>query len=125
VRAYRENASQLDGEEMVQEDLIRDAKAAEDNYMLFLRKQEESRISDALDQKRIVNVAVAEAATVPALPSSAPWVTTLLVGILLATLVGLGSAFAADYLDPTIRTPDELEQVLKVPVLSAMPGTNE
>lgn len=125
VRAYRENASQLDGEGMVQQDLIREAKVAQDNYLLYLRKQEESRISDALDQKRIVNVAVAEAATVPALPSSPAWLSTLLVGSLLATLVGLGSAFAADYLDPTIRTPDELEQVLDVPVLSAMPGTNE
>jgi len=125
VRDYREDASQLDGQEMVQADLIRDAKSAEDNYLLFLRKQEESRISDALDQKRIVNVAIAEAATVPALPSSAPWVSTLLVGILLAILVGLGSTFAADYLDSTIRTPDELEQALNVPVLSAMPGTNK
>jgi len=125
VRAYRENASQLDGEEMVQQDLIRDAKAAQDNYLLYVRKQEESRISDALDQKRIVNVAIAEAATVPALPSSPSWLLTLLEGSLLATLVGLGSAFAADYLDPTIRTPDELEQVVNVPVLSAMPGTNE
>jgi uncharacterized protein involved in exopolysaccharide biosynthesis len=125
VRAYRETASQLDGEELVQQDLIREAKAAQDNYLLYLRKQEESRISDALDQKRIVNVAIAEAATVPALPSNTPWLVTLLVGSLLATLVGLGSAFAADYLDPTIRTPDELEHVLDVPVLSAMPGTNK
>ena len=123
VRAYRENASQLDEKEIVQEDLIRDAKAAQDNYLLYLRKQEESRISDALDQKRIVNVAIAEAATAPALPSSPSWLLTLLEGSLLATLVGLGSAFVADYLDPTIRTPDELEQVLNVPVLSAMPGT--
>jgi uncharacterized protein involved in exopolysaccharide biosynthesis len=124
VRAYRQNASQLDGEEMVQQDLIRDAKAADENYSLYLRKQEEARISDALDEKRIVNVAIAEAATVPALPSSPSWLLTLLEGSLLATLVGLGSAFVADYLDPTIRTPDELEQVLNVPVLSAMPGTN-
>jgi len=69
-------------------------------------------------------VAIAEAATVPALPSSPSWLLTLLEGSLLATLVGLGSAFAADYLDPTIRTPGELEQVVNVPVLSAMPRTN-
>jgi uncharacterized protein involved in exopolysaccharide biosynthesis len=125
VQAYRENASQLDGQEMVQHDLTREAKAAEENYLLYLRKEEESRISDALDQKRIINVAIAEAATVPALPSNPPWLPTLLVGSLLGILVGLGAAFVADYLDPTIRTPDELEQVLNVPVLSAMPKTTE
>jgi len=125
VRTYRDNASQLDREELIQQDLIREAQAAQDNYLLFLRKQEESRISDALDQKRIVNVAIAEAATVPALPSSPPWLSTLLAGGLLGLMVALGAAFVADYLDPTIRTPDELEQVLNVPVLSAMPETNE
>jgi capsular polysaccharide biosynthesis protein len=61
---------------------------------------------------------------VPALPSNPVWLWTLLVGSLLATLVGLGSAFAADYFDPTVRTPDELEQILKIPVLSAMPKTS-
>jgi len=125
VHTYRESASQLDREELVQQDLIREAKAAQDNYLLYLHKEEESRISDALDQKRIVNVAVAEAATVPALPSNSSWLSTVLIGCFLATIVGLGSAFVADYLDPTIRTPDELEQVLNVPVLSAMPGTKE
>jgi uncharacterized protein involved in exopolysaccharide biosynthesis len=123
VSAYRENARQLDGKEMVQQDLLRETKAAEENYFLYLRKQEESRISDALDQRRIINVSIAEAATVPALPSNSPPLLTILMGSLLAILVGLGSAFAADYLDPTIRTPGELEQVLNVPVLSAMPAT--
>jgi len=109
----------------VEQDLLRNLKNDEDNYLLYLHKEEESRISDALDQKRIVNVAVAEAATVPALPTSGGWLTTLLAGCLLATIVGLGSAFMADYIDPTIRTPDELEQVLNLPVLSAMPGAKE
>jgi uncharacterized protein involved in exopolysaccharide biosynthesis len=124
VRAYRQNASQLDGDEMAQQDLVREAKAAQDNYLLYLRKAEESRIADALDQKRIVNVAIAEAATVPGLPSNPPWPATLLVGALLGILVGLAAAFVADYLDPTIRTPDELEEVLNVPVLSAMAKAN-
>ena len=44
-------------------------KTAEDNYLLYLRKREEARISDALDGKKIVNVTIAEAATVPVLPS--------------------------------------------------------
>ena len=58
-----------------QDDLVRDVKTAEDNYLLYLRKREEARISDALDSKRIVNVSIAEAATVPALPTfgSAGW----------------------------------------------------
>jgi len=49
---------------------FRSAKLAEDNCLLYSRKQEEAQIQDALDQRRIVNVSIAEQPTVPALPSS-------------------------------------------------------
>ena len=54
---------------IVQQDLLRTAKTEEDNYLLYLRKQEEARINDALDARGILNVAIAEPATVPALPA--------------------------------------------------------
>jgi len=40
------------------------------DYLLYLHKQEEARISDALDRQRISNVVVAEAATVPFKPQA-------------------------------------------------------
>jgi uncharacterized protein involved in exopolysaccharide biosynthesis len=121
VAAYRASARELNQQEIVQQDLQRDAKTAEERYMLYLRKQEEARISDALDQKRIVNVAIAEAATVPALPSSPKWSLTLILGFLLALMTTVGLAFTADYLDPSFRTPDEVERYLDVPVLASIP----
>ena len=71
--------------------------------------------------QRIVNVAIAEAATVPALPAHPHRALTLLLGILLACLVSPGVAFAVDYFDPSLRTPDELRDVLQIPVLAALP----
>ncbi len=70
VQSYRANARSLERNEVVQDDLIRTVKATEENYLLYRRKEEEARISDALDRRRIINVAIAEAATVPSLPSS-------------------------------------------------------
>jgi uncharacterized protein involved in exopolysaccharide biosynthesis len=120
VETYQTKTHSLDEKGARQEDLVRTIKAAEQNYLLYLQKQEEARISDALDRNRIVNVAIAEAATVPALPMRSPWFT-LLLGGLLATLVTLGSAFVADYVDPSFRTPQELYNTLDVPVLAAVP----
>jgi polysaccharide biosynthesis protein PslE len=120
LRGYRNNALLLNQKEIVQQDLIRTIKADEGNYLLYFNKQEEARIADALDNKRIVNVAIAEAATVPALPVHSRWLFVLLGG-LLASLVSAGSAFASDYFDPSFRTPSELETFLKVPVLASMP----
>jgi len=45
----------------------------------------------------------------------------LLLGTLLAGLTSTGLAFAVDYLDPSVRTPDELREVLRCPVLAVLP----
>ena len=66
---YRSDARNLQQAAIVQQDLLRTAKTEEDNYLLYRRKQEEARINDALDARGILNVAIAEPATVPALPS--------------------------------------------------------
>lgn len=81
---------------------------------------EEARISDAMDKKRISNAVIAEAAAVPILPADSPWLL-LSLGGLLATPVSAGSAFVADYLDPSFHTPDEVLEYLDIPVLAAMP----
>lgn len=120
VEAYRAKARTLEVKGTTQQDLVRATKAAEEDYLLYQQKQEEARISDALDRNRIVNVAIAEAATVPALPVRSPW-SILLAGCALAVLMSVGSAFGADYLDPTFRVPHELHNALQLPVLGAIP----
>jgi capsular polysaccharide biosynthesis protein len=96
-------------------------KEAEENDLLYKQKREEARIGDALDRQRIVNVAIAEAPTVPALPAHFHWALTLLLGFVLACLVSPVVAFTVDYFDPSLRTPDELRDVLQIPVLAALP----
>ncbi|PYV06665.1 MAG: hypothetical protein DMG26_02585 [Acidobacteria bacterium] len=120
VRAYQQNARWLDEKEVAQQDLIRDVKAAEDNYLLYLRKQEEARISDALDRRQIVNVSIAQAATVPVLPAYPKWLIVLLGGFLAAG-GSIGLAFGAEYFDPTFRTPEEVQSSLEIPVLASLP----
>jgi uncharacterized protein involved in exopolysaccharide biosynthesis len=120
VQSYRENARSLEQKEVVQDDLIRTVKATEESYLLYLRKEEEARISDALDRRRIINVSIAEPASVPSLPSNHRGLTVL-VGMFLATLTSLGLVFGSEHLDPTFRTPDEVRSVLNIPVLAAMP----
>jgi uncharacterized protein involved in exopolysaccharide biosynthesis len=124
VRSYAESAQQLDQKGAQQDDLIRNVKTSEDNYLLYLRKREEARISDALDSKRIVNVTIAEAATVPALPAlHLGW---LLIGsFFMAGTLSIGSAYAADRLDQSFRTPDELGRYLDLRVLASIPASTE
>jgi uncharacterized protein involved in exopolysaccharide biosynthesis len=124
IRQYRDHLGVIDVNGAAQENLLREVKEAEGNDLLYKQKREEARIADALDRQRIVNVAIAEAATVPAFPAHPRRAMTLLLGILLACLVSPGVAFVVDYLDPSLRTPDELRDILQIPVLAAMPKEN-
>jgi uncharacterized protein involved in exopolysaccharide biosynthesis len=121
VGAYKNQARQLNQTEIVQQDLVRDAKTAEDNYLLYSRKQEEARISEALDKQRIVNVAVAEEPTPPALPASPNWMLNLALGGLLALFTSIAIAMTTDHLDRSFRTPDDVEVALNIPVLAYLP----
>jgi uncharacterized protein involved in exopolysaccharide biosynthesis len=111
---------ELDQDVVKQSALVREAKADEGNYLLYLNKREQERTSDALDQKRIANVAIAVAAVVPVLPAHSPWLIMFL-GFPLAIFVAVAAAFVAEYLDPSFRTPEEVMKTLNMPVLATMP----
>jgi capsular polysaccharide biosynthesis protein len=77
-------------------------------------------MDDALDERGIVNVAIAEQPFAPALPLWSAW-TVLALGVVLAGATGTGAAFAADYFDPAFRTPDDVLAYLQSPVLASLP----
>jgi len=117
---YRERAHQLGNRAIEQERLVNELKAAEEKYLLYVNKREESRIGDALDQGGILNVAIAEQPIAPVLPklSAAGFG---LIGLALAGTLGVGMAFVADYLSPSFRTPHEISVYLGGPVLASLP----
>lgn len=120
LAVYRILARQLGEDAIVQDDLTSSEKAAQENYLLYVKKREEARMGDALDEGGIVNVAIAEQPVVPALPVW-PAGAVLLVGFTAALTSGTAAAFAADYLDPTLRTPEDALACLKIPVLASLP----
>ncbi len=113
-------AQALNKRSIEQQGLIRTAKALEENYQLYLRKREEARITDALDRSRILNIALAEEPTTPVMPAQS-LVLILMKAFLAACLVGMGAVLVAEHLDPTFRTPAEVQHYLGVPVLAALP----
>ena len=95
-------------------------RAAQENYLLYVKKKEEARMNDALDERGIVNVAIVEQPTAPALPVLSAW-TVLALGLLGAGIGGAGAAFVADHLDPAFRDPEDVRAYLNVPVLASLP----
>ena len=98
----------------------REARAAEEAYMLYQKKHEEARISAAMDQQKIVNVSIAQPAQRPLKPVGRK-ALNLLLGLLLGAIGGLGFAFVAEYLDHSFTTGRDLEARLGMPLLGAIP----
>jgi uncharacterized protein involved in exopolysaccharide biosynthesis len=120
--AYRAKARQLGEDAITQDDLLSTEKASQENHLLYLKKQEQARMADALDERGIVDVAIAEQPVAPALPVWSP-LTVLFTGLFAAGVAGAGAAFAVDYLDPVFRTPDDVLAYLNAPVLASLPRT--
>jgi uncharacterized protein involved in exopolysaccharide biosynthesis len=118
--AYQAMARHLGEDAITQDDLLATEKAAQDNYLLYVKKQDEARMDDALDEQGIVNVAIAEHPVAPALPLWSTW-TVLAIGLAAAGAAGTGAAFSADYLDPAFRTPEDVLAYLNSPVLASLP----
>ncbi len=123
VSSYEDRARDLGQKDLTQQDLLRTVKTDEENYLLYLHKQEQARMSEALDRTRILNVAVAEQPVAPSLPSNSP-LPTLFGGLFFALVVAVGAASAQQYLDPSFRTPEEVTAELRIPLLGAVPRTN-
>jgi uncharacterized protein involved in exopolysaccharide biosynthesis len=117
---YRQVAQALQQATIVQQDLLRTVKEEEENYLLLSHKAEEASINDALDRGGILNIAIAEPATVPVLPRHS-FLYYAFLGLVLAGFASTGSTFVADFLDPSFRTPDEVSRFMASPVLASIP----
>src|SRR5208337_4915440 len=120
VAKYETQARDLEQKGLIEQDLLRNQKTDEENYLLYLRKLEQARMTEELDRTRIANVAIAQQPVVPSLPSNSRFVV-LLLGTLIAAAVTLGAVFIQEYLDPSFRTPAEVTAGLNIPVLAAVP----
>lgn len=118
--AYRGVSAKFGEDAVTQDDLLSSEKAADEIYLLYVKKQEEARMHDALDERGIVNVAIAEDPVAPALPLWSAGMV-LAVGLIASGIAGTGAAFAADYVNPAFRDPEDVAAYLNAPVLASLP----
>lgn len=121
VEEYRAEAESLGEKAVVQHDLEQNLNSAEEKWLLYSGKREESRIGDALDENGMWNVAIAQEPRAPAVPVWPFWSASCLT-LLGAFGLSTGIVFVKDYLDPCFRTPDEVFAALGTPVLASIPA---
>ena len=88
-------------------------------FLENLIKQQGS--NDIVAQGTDNNVSVAEIAIPPETPVSPRRLTTVLAAMFLSTLFGAGLALFLEYLDDTVRSTEDVENLLQLPALAAIP----
>src|SRR5215471_951484 len=124
IQDMRLRMVQLDARAVQQTSLLREARANEDNYLLYLTKREQERTSDALDDKRIANVAIAVPPEMPILPARSPR-SVIFAGFWGALLLAIVAGYLAELADPSFRSLSEVEEILNIPILAAVPKRAE
>jgi uncharacterized protein involved in exopolysaccharide biosynthesis len=119
-RRYRSKEQSLGRLTAQNEDLHRRVKIAEENYLLYQKRQEEARIAEALDRQKFLNVSVVERGVPPALPADRHRSLIALLGLLIAALVAIAAALTVDHLDRPVQFAPQLSEVTGLPVLASV-----
>jgi succinoglycan biosynthesis transport protein ExoP len=90
------------------------------NYLV--RKQKESVVSSRLEGIQTSNIKIVDEAEVPKTPVNTGKQKTLILAALLGLALGFGVIFLLDYLDQTIKTPEEVQMLLGSPALGIIPS---
>jgi succinoglycan biosynthesis transport protein ExoP len=98
--------------------LSREVETNRQLYDALIKKMKEQSVTEEI---RTVNVWVVEKAEKPVSPVKPRRTLNILLGIIVGLFGGIGLAFFIEYLDNTIKSPEDVETRLRVPVLGVVP----
>jgi capsular exopolysaccharide synthesis family protein len=92
----------------------------ETNQSLYDSLIQSIKEQSVTEQVQNINVWVVEKAQTPRFPSKPNKKRNILLGIIMGLFGGVGLAFFLEYLDNTIKTPDDIEERYNIPVLTTI-----
>ena len=98
--------------------VMRDAMVAQELYVMLMKRHEEARISEVMQP---TDVQVIDVANLPERPIAPRKALNTMIAAILGLFLGTVVAFALEYMNKTIRTADDVEQYLGLPVLGSIP----
>ena len=107
-------------EKMVQYNILkREAEANKTLYEGLLTKLREANIAASLKSS---NIRVIDPAMIPSSPARPARARNIALGFLIGLVGGVGIALLREYLDNTVKTPDDVETLARLPSLAVVPA---
>src|SRR6266404_1283423 len=110
-------------ERMVQYSILkREAEANKALYDGLLTKLKEAGISAGL---RSSNIRVVDPAMVPTYPARPAKTRNIVLSFVIGLVGGIGLALLREYMDNTVKSPDDIEALVRLPALAVVPAFSE
>jgi succinoglycan biosynthesis transport protein ExoP len=98
--------------------LKREAETNRDLYKNLLQRMKEAGIQAGITAS---NIRVVDQAEIPAAPYKPNIPRKILWAVVIGLLLGVGLAFFFEYLDNTVKTSDDIEQLIRLPSFGMIP----
>jgi succinoglycan biosynthesis transport protein ExoP len=121
-RALDEQKAEVNAmsEKMIQYNILkREAEANKLLYDSLETKLKEAQISSGLKSS---NIRIVDPAVVPSAPSRPAKTRNIALAFLVGLVGGVGLALLREYMDNTVKTPDDVETLVRLPSLAVVPA---
>jgi uncharacterized protein involved in exopolysaccharide biosynthesis len=119
VNALRQEGQQLNEREIQYQNLQREVESNQALYDSVLKRMKETGVAGGLEDS---NVRIIEEAAPPVVPIRPRKARNVALSIAAGLVLAFGVAFALEYLDTTVKTPDDVERYLGLSVIGIVPS---
>jgi hypothetical protein len=122
IASYQTRVESAPGQQQELASLTRDYDATKDLYQSLLQRDEEARMADSLQKRRMgEEVRILDPAVPSRFPSAPNRLRLILAGLALAMAIAFGVVALVEHGDTSFHSVDALRSFTKVPILVSIP----
>ncbi len=114
MEAKKKEALALNQKQIKYDALKREVSITRSLFESLLKRAKEASVTEGLN---VTNIVVVDPARLPDTPFKPQKARDILFALIIGLTLGIGLAFLLEYLDNTIKIPEEVERYLKIPLL--------